>query len=122
MRTWWRTNREEQRTSLLFTYALGKAQRVIAELAAAGLEGPIYCHGAVEAMNEIYRTSGVMLPATRRVGEGERGIFAGALVLGPPSAQRTPWVRRFGDYSSAFVSGWMRRIFPRRSLALEADF
>ena len=44
-------------------YALGKAQRVLANVDAD--LGPIYCHGAVEAINELHRAAGVRLPETR---------------------------------------------------------
>lgn len=117
---WWRENQEEGRPSVLFAYALGKAQRLLAGLDRE--QGPIYCHGAVESVNEAYRESGVALPPTLRIGDEKRGAFAGALIVAPPSAQRTPWVRRFGDYSSAFVSGWMLVRGTRRRRAVDRGF
>src|SRR5262249_9486315 len=69
---WWRANRDAGRASLLYAYALGKAQRVIAGLAGVlgdDLPGPIYTHGAVEAMNRAYRAAGVALPPTTYVAE-----------------------------------------------------
>ncbi len=117
---WWRENQAEGRASLLFAYALGKAQRVLAGLDPG--QGPIFCHGAVEALNEAYRASGVALPPTRYVGAEKRADFAGALIVGPPSAQRSPWVRRFGDYASAFVSGWMLVRGARRRRAVDRGF
>src|SRR5579883_1998304 len=59
---WWRSNRDAGRASLLYAYALGKAQRAIAGLAAilgGELPGPIYTHGAVESMTRAYREAGV---------------------------------------------------------------
>jgi putative mRNA 3-end processing factor len=117
---WWRENQRQGQASVLFAYSLGKAQRLL-----AGLDldiGPIYCHGAVEAVNEDYRASGVELPPTLRIGAEKGRDFAGALILGPPSAQRTPWVRRFGDYASAFVSGWMLVRGARRRRAVDRGF
>ncbi len=117
---WWSANQKAGRASLLFAYALGKTQRLLAGLDAQ--QGPFYCHGAVEAVNEDYRTSGVSLPSTLRVGPEKQNNFAGALIVGPPSAQRSPWVRRFGDYSSAFVSGWMLVRGMRRRRAVDRGF
>ena len=67
--SWWRSNQEEDRTSILFAYALGKAQRIIASLDAT--IGPILTHGAIENFNSCYRNAGVELPPTLRVGAVE---------------------------------------------------
>jgi len=45
-----------------------------------------------------------------------------ALVLAPPSAAGTPWLRRFGELSDAFASGWMRVRGARRRRALDRGF
>ena len=60
--TWRRENIAAGRASIVFAYALGKAQRLIAHLDPA--LGPIVCHGAVEAINVLYREAGVALPPT----------------------------------------------------------
>lgn len=118
---WWQGNAAQGRASVLFAYALGKAQRILASLDPS--IGPIVCHGAVEAMNAAYRASGVALPPTRRVGEaGAAEDYGRALVLAPPSAQSTPWLRRFGDYSDAFASGWMRLRGLRRRRNVDRGF
>ena len=118
---WWRANRDAGRTSVVYAYALGKAQRVLAGVDAS--IGPIYTHGAVEWLNDAYRASGVALPPTQRVSETPRGhVFAGALIVAPPSAQGTPWLRRFGDYADAFASGWMRIRGVRRRRAVDRGF
>lgn len=113
---WWAGNAAAGRVSVLFTYALGKAQRVLAEI--RRLEGfealagqPVYTHGSVEPLVRLYREAGVELPETRPVGETEKGkAFAGALVIAPPSAAGSTWMRRFGNASlvdTGFASGWM---------------
>lgn len=118
---WWRANQEAGRASVVYAYALGKAQRLLASIDAA--IGPIYCHGAVEALNEAYRASGVTLPATERVAAMPRGHdFSRALIVAPPSAQGTPWVRRFGDFADAFASGWMQIRGVRRRRAVDRGF
>jgi putative mRNA 3-end processing factor len=118
---WWRANAEAGRASVIFAYAFGKAQRILASVD-DGI-GPIVVHGAVEALNRGYRECGVRLPPTRMVGElGSKENFAGALVVAPPSAQSSPWMRRFGDYSDAFASGWMAIRGARRRRAVDQGF
>ncbi|MEP7062540.1 MAG: ligase-associated DNA damage response exonuclease [Betaproteobacteria bacterium] len=121
---WWRGNAEVKRTSVVYCYAFGKAQRVLAGLAAAGALdcGPVVCHGAVENLNDAYRLTGVDLPPTQRVDTVDAAQMRRALVLAPPSAAGTPWLRRFGDLSDAFASGWMRLRGARRRRALDRGF
>jgi putative mRNA 3-end processing factor len=118
---WWRANAEAGRASVLFCYAFGKAQRVLAGVDAS--IGPIFCHGAVEPLNRAYREAGVSLPPTTLVSEvEERALFRGGLVLAPPSAAGSAWMKRFGDYSDAFASGWMQLRGARRRRALDRGF
>ena len=127
---WWQTAPEQ--TSVLFCYAFGKAQRVLAELAALGVGqagqpgaegGEILLHGAVQALMEPYREAGVALPPTRPVSELARGeSLAGRLVIAPPTAQRAPWMRRFKRPQTAFVSGWMAVRGARRRRGIERGF
>jgi len=118
---WWAGNAEAGRASVLFCYAFGKAQRIL-----AGIDpsiGPLVVHGAVEPLNRAYRATGVPLPLTRRVSEmANKTELKRALVLAPPSAQGTPWLRRFGEYSDAFASGWMQLRGTRRRRALDRGF
>jgi putative mRNA 3-end processing factor len=103
---WWRANAEAQRASVIYAYSFGKAQRILASVEAD--IGPIFCHGAVEALNRSYRQAGVVLPATIMVSDVDKSFdFRRALVVVPPSARGTPWLARFGDYADAFASGWM---------------
>jgi putative mRNA 3-end processing factor len=118
---WWRANAAAGRASVIFGYAFGKAQRILASVDAS--IGPIVVHGAVEVLNRGYRECGVKLPETRMVSDFEaKKDFAGALVVAPPSAQSTPWLRRFGDYSDAFASGWMAIRGARRRRAVDQGF
>jgi putative mRNA 3-end processing factor len=117
---WWRANAELGRTSILFCYAFGKAQRILAGVDQA--IGPIFCHGAIEPLNRAYRAAGVMLPETRAVPHGNTAEFKRALVLAAPSAQGSPWMKRFPVYSDAFASGWMRLRGARRRRALDRGF
>lgn len=118
---WWRQNAAEGRSSLLLAYGLGKAQRLLAAVDRA--IGPIYTHGAVESMTEAYREQGVELPPTiPLVSLAPRSRPAGALVVAPPSAAGSPWLRRLGDVSSAFASGWMAIRGTRRRRAVDRGF
>ena len=118
---WWRANRDAGRASLLYGYALGKSQRLLAGLDDA--IGPIYTHGAVEKLNRAYRETGIPLPPTQYVGSAPRGFdWGGAMIVAPPSALGTPWTRRFGAASSGFASGWMRIRGPRRRKGVDRGF
>jgi putative mRNA 3-end processing factor len=110
---WWHANREAGRASILFAYPLGKAQRVLSMLDAS--IGPICAHGAVEKYSAIYRAQGVALPQMHEP-------IKGALVLAPPSAMGSPWLKRFGAISTAMASGWMRIRGARRRRSLDRGF
>jgi putative mRNA 3-end processing factor len=120
MNAWWRRNALEGRCSVMLCYAFGKAQRIL-----SGLDpsiGPIVCHGAVEPLNRIYREGGVALPPTVMVSDVDKAALRQALVLAPPSAAGSPWIRRFGDFSDAFASGWMQLRGARRRRAVDRGF
>jgi putative mRNA 3-end processing factor len=122
IRTWWSRNADAGRASVLFAYALGKAQRLLGGLA-EGPPGPISTHGAVERLNRDYRESGVALPPTTSAREMPRGHeWAGSLIVAPPSARGSTWIRRFGAVSTAFASGWMRIRGARRRRAVDRGF
>ncbi len=118
---WWRKNSAQGKPSILFAYSMGKAQR-IAALVDAGI-GPIFTHGAVEHVIEAYRRTGIPLHPTRPVSEAQqRQDFSGALVIAPPSAEGSPWMRRFPGAGRAFASGWMQIRGNRRRRALDRGF
>jgi putative mRNA 3-end processing factor len=118
---WWRDNQAAGKASVLFAYALGKAQRLLAGVDAS--IGPIYAHGAVQAVNDLYRASGVALPETRYAGEAPRDFdWSQALIIAPTSARDTPWLRRFGRFSDGFASGWMRVRGQRRRRSVDRGF
>lgn len=99
-----------ERAHLVGAYALGKAQRVIREVRLAGYDEPIYIHGALAKLCGYYQDKGIDLgdlrPAT--IEGGRKGDFAGALIVGTPSAFADRWARRFPDPVASFASGWMR--------------
>ena len=93
---------------LVGAYALGKAQRVIAELRAAGHTDTIWLHGAMEAMCRLYEEHGVALGDLRLVSDAAKDDMRGAIVVAPPSALNDRWSRRLPDPITAMASGWMR--------------
>jgi putative mRNA 3-end processing factor len=118
---WWRKNKGQGRASILFAYSLGKAQRIVAQLD-AGI-GPIFTNGAVEHMTEAYRQAGIPINPTLPVSETQqRQDFNGALVIAPPSADGSPWMRRFSGAGRAFASGWMQIRGNRRRRAVDRGF
>jgi putative mRNA 3-end processing factor len=97
-----------ERAHLVGAYSLGKAQRVIALLRAAGYDAPIFLHGAMEKITRYYESRGVALGDLRLVKGMKKADLAGTITLAPPSATSDIWTRRFPDPVTAFASGWMR--------------
>ena len=119
---WWRHNAEGGRTTVLFCYALGKAQRLLAELRRY-TDRTVYLHGALTPLVEAYREAGVAMLPTMPVSELGRGAdLSDALVLAPPSAAGSPWMRRFRRHASGFASGWMRIRGNRRRRGYDRGF
>jgi putative mRNA 3-end processing factor len=119
---WWEGNKIEGRTSVLFCYTIGKAQRVLAELA-RHTDRRLLVHGMMLSMIDAYREAGISMLPVESATERPRGTsFAGELVLAPLSARGTPWMRRLGDVSDAFASGLMRVRGVRRQRAFDRGF
>jgi len=119
---WWEANRAEERASVLFCYALGKAQRILALLRDVGPDR-IRLHGAMSGLTAVYRSLGVPLADAERIGEDARGrVLAGSLVLAPLSARGTRWMRRLPHPSIAFASGLMRVRGVRRQRSFDRGF
>jgi putative mRNA 3-end processing factor len=97
-----------ERAHIVGVYALGKAQRVMALIREAGYDRPIYLHGALERLTDLYKAEGIALGETPKVALSERKALGGTIVLCPPSAVQDLWARKFPDPVTAFASGWMR--------------
>jgi putative mRNA 3-end processing factor len=97
-----------ERCVLVGAYALGKAQRLIAELRRAGHHDAIWLHGAMERMCRLYEEFGVALGDLRLVSDATKDQLRGAIVLGPPSVLNDRWSRRLPEPITAMASGWMR--------------
>jgi putative mRNA 3-end processing factor len=103
---WWQDNRERGRNSVLFCYALGKAQRVLAEMLAFTRE-PVHVHGEIATLVEVYRAAGVDMVPTVTVTATAAAQLRGALVLATPTMSRSAWLRSFATGTRGFCSGWM---------------
>jgi len=119
--SWWRQNQERNRVSVILAYSLGKAQRII-----AGVDpsiGPIFVHGAVHNFIPIYRDSGINLPYLEKaLLENAPAAKGRGLIIAPPSAAGTPWLKKFGPASLGFASGWMAIRGARRRQSLDRGF
>ncbi len=118
---WWSANQAAGKPTVLYGYSVGKAQRLL-----CGIDptiGPIFGHGAIINACAAYRDCGVELPDVRPVQAVEPSYdWSSALVVAPPSAHSTPWVRRFNNAATAMASGWMRVRGIRRRRAVDRGF
>ena len=118
--SWCAQNNKEGITSVLFAYTLGKAQRLLKHLDPNIAR--IYTHAAIENMNEVVRAV-VDLPETTRItGDTKKEEVKGAIILAPPSAHGSPWIRRWVPYATASASGWMTFRGARRRRAIDKGF
>jgi putative mRNA 3-end processing factor len=96
-----------ERSHLVGVYALGKCQRVIRLLRAAGYDKRIWLHGALLSLCKLYQDNGIDLGDVAPASEAILETFRGAIVLCPPGAIADRWSRRFAEPISAVCSGWM---------------
>lgn len=118
---WWRENAARGRTSIVFGYALGKAQRLLRGLTAD--HQPIFLHGAIERFLPAHQQAGVVFPSWSKAEPKLVKAAAGrGLVLAPMSAAHSPWLRSLGEVSKAFASGWMQIRGARRRYSMDRGF
>ncbi len=103
---WWHENREQGLVSVLFCYALGKVQRVLAEMLAHTDEA-VYTHGEIASLVEVYRRAGIAMLPTVPFSRSTAHDYRGALVLAAPTQARASALRRLGPQARGFCSGWM---------------
>jgi len=118
---WWNLNIEADRPSVLFCYSLGKAQRVLAELMHY-CSRSVFLHGAVAPLTDIYRREGVAMLPTQQLDLKEKRNYNAELVIAPPGAAGSTWMRRFKGASTGFCSGWMRVRGNRRRRGYDRGF
>jgi putative mRNA 3-end processing factor len=103
---WWRENKSDGITSILFGYSLGKSQRIIKNID-HGI-GEVYVHKTVGAMNQAIISAGGDLPETITLTENTNpDKIRGQLIIAPPSFTSGPMVRNLAPFSVAMASGWV---------------
>ncbi|RDK88365.1 ligase-associated DNA damage response exonuclease [Marinirhabdus gelatinilytica] len=117
---WWATNQTENKTSVLFGYSLGKAQRLLKHLDTN--IGKIYTHGAIENMTNVLRENYNFPETIRITRETKKEELLGNIVLAPPSAHGGTWIRKMVPYVTASASGWMTFRGARRRRAIDRGF
>lgn len=104
--SWWKDNAENNLTSILAGYSIGKAQRLLANV--DHQIGNIYVHPAIESIHSAVETAGITFPKTDSFSSSlNHSKVKTGLVLVPPNLTNSDWLRQFEPYSYGFVSGWM---------------
>jgi putative mRNA 3-end processing factor len=118
---WWRKNQAAGKITILAGYALGKSQRILRNVDPS--IGKIFVHGAVDSLTQLIRSQHPELPPTTYVtSEMKKKDFEGSLVLCPPSAIGSLWLRKFDPYSLGIASGWMGLRGARRRRGADRGF
>jgi len=118
---WWLENREAGKASVLFGYSLGKAQRILKHLH-TGI-GEVFLHGAIWVTNQALLQDGLAIPDVPRVTqEMDKKRYEGSLILAPPSAAGSTWLRKFQPYVTGVASGWMNLRGAKRRKAVDRGF
>ncbi|QNL50844.1 ligase-associated DNA damage response exonuclease [Olivibacter sp. SDN3] len=118
---WIANNQKQKINSLLVGYSLGKAQRIIQQLQEVDM--PIFAHGAITTIqNQLIHLGKPLVPVTYASVENIQSIGSPYLVIMPPSAVGTPWLKKFMPYETAFYSGWMQLRGARRRRNVNRGF
>ncbi len=106
MNEWWRNNQERGIATVILAYSLGKAQRILFNIDRS--IGPVYVHGAIESMNNAIIEAGYKLPESQKVEPSmKKDTFKNSLIIAPPSAAGSAWLKKFNPHSLGVASGWM---------------
>ncbi len=117
---WWKANATEGFNTVLLGYALGKSQALLHAIDEN--IGPVYLHGAVANVNDALASIGYHFPGKRITAETDRKTIQNALIMAPPSALGTPWLKKLSPYKVAMCSGWMALRGPRRRYGVDRGF
>ncbi|MBC7651022.1 MAG: DNA ligase-associated DEXH box helicase, partial [Deinococcales bacterium] len=118
---WIVENQQQNTSSVLIAYSLGKAQRVLQ--AAAKVTNNIYVHGAIYNTHEALTQAGIQLPVVKRITpETTKEQLKNSVIIAPPSADGTPWMKKFQPYKVGVCSGWMQVRGNARRRNVDAGF
>lgn len=120
IKDWVALNQLKQKTSILVAYSLGKAQRLIKNLAGSY---PIYVHHSIANLNEAFSKAGVILPETIRIiPEIKKENLQQGIVIIPPALADGKWVKSLMQPAIGICSGWMMVRAGRRWRSADAGF
>ncbi|HMH34712.1 MAG TPA: ligase-associated DNA damage response exonuclease [Puia sp.] len=121
IQNWILKNKADGKNSVLIAYSLGKAQRLLPCL--AQLDVPIYVHGAIWSIQQVLVNTGISLPEVKRVtAEMNKGFFKDSVIIAPPGAEGSSWMKRLLPYAVGVCSGWMQVRGNRRRRNADAGF
>ena len=121
LRAWWEENQKNGYTTVVFTYALGKAQRLLHALTSC--RSPIGAHGSIRSMLPAYEEAGVSFPEVMPVNKDTQSTLRGnGLVVAPASTDESTWLKKVSPYATASASGWMRIRGQRRRMGVDRGF
>ncbi|EMS30963.1 mRNA 3-end processing factor [Mariniradius saccharolyticus AK6] len=119
--TWWKQNAENGLNSVLFAYSLGKAQRILNHLETS--IGPVFVHGSIWQTNQALIANGLqVLDSPKAEADTLKAKMKGAMIIAPPSAMGSPWMKKFSPYRTGICSGWMNVRGARRRRAADIGF
>lgn len=120
IKNYWKENQNNDLNTVILCYSLGKAQSILNQM--TGDEGSIYLHGAVANLNDTFKENGYHFLGERVTAEHKKGDIQKSLIIAPPSVLGAPWLRKFGNYQTAFCSGWMQLRGARRRKGVDKGF
>lgn len=121
IKQWVQKNKDNNISSVLIAYSLGKAQRILQPL--SEVTNVIYAHGAVANMQQALEGAGWNLPKVERITpDTPKSKLAGSVIVAPPSADGTPWMKKFSPYAVGVCSGWMQVRGSMRRRNADAGF
>ena len=118
---WISRNKENGKTSVLLAYSLGKAQRVLQHIKET--TQTIFAHGAIFNTQQTLINAGWKIPEVVRITpETPKELLKATVVIAPPSADGTSWMKKFSPYSVGVCSGWMQVRGNARRRNVDAGF
>ena len=118
---WITRNKENGKTSVLLAYSLGKAQRVLQHIKET--TQTIYAHGAIFNTQQTLINAGWDITKVERITpDTPKELLKGSVVIAPPSADGTTWMKKFQPYSVGVCSGWMQVRGNARRRNVDAGF
>lgn len=120
IQNWVSDNHDKGKTSVLVAYSLGKAQRLIKNLADYC---QIYVHNSIANLNDGFIKAGVNLPETIRITpELKKETLQQGIVIVPPAMAEGKWIKTLQQAATGVCSGWMQVRAGRRWRSADAGF